>query len=512
MESSLTPHLSVAIIARNAGEAIFRTIRSVKGIAGEVVVLDTGSTDHTQFAAHEAGAKVHRASWQESFAAARNECLTHVRGDWVLWLDAGEGLAADQAAALKSALDKELELDHAYRLFIELPSVEGKIDGERVSRLRLHPRRPDIQFVGRLRETIEPALVQAGVAIGSLPITIERSAKDNAAAVKAAKAQRNIRLADLQLAEDGPSAGLHNILGEAFQNLQDSARAGQQYRRALELAAAGSPDQLEAWYGLLTCLDGAADNRSAQLSLAMGALEKFPLDAQLLVAMGGYLQSLGHLALAGRSYDIAFRHGQVCEEIWHLPRIKEIAAVCAASAWQLAGDDDAARSLLEAAVRYHPQSPRLVRQLVELHVKHGRRDEALAAIASLPEGRESLAAAIRGACLAQKANWLAAKAHLQLAVEHGCRERFCFRWLLVTWLGLGRADEALAVLEHWRTFDAQNPELTTLADAIAEHQIVATTSEPPRGSDEYLRLDAADDSQLVPKTVSATSSRTANPA
>src|SRR5436190_13853522 len=84
--------LSIAIIARNAAEGLAETLVSVRNLADEIVVLDTGSSDETPMIAERLGAKLHRRPWEESFAAARNTCLTLVSGDWVLWLDAGERL------------------------------------------------------------------------------------------------------------------------------------------------------------------------------------------------------------------------------------------------------------------------------------------------------------------------------------------------------------------------------------------------------------------------------------
>jgi tetratricopeptide (TPR) repeat protein len=187
-------------------------------------------------------------------------------------------------------------------------------------------------------------------------------------------------------------------LGEALQILGDPLRAAQQYQQALRLAATQSGDLLEAYYGLLTCLDSAAQDRSAQLALCMEALDRFPLDAQLLVALGGYLQSQQQPQLAVRAFDVAFRHGQTEMRIWHLPEVREIAASCAATLQlQLAADQDA-RTLLEAAIRVFPHSARLARQLAELDVPRKPAGSAVRIDANSP------AAGIRPALSSDPAN------------------------------------------------------------------------------------------------------------
>jgi tetratricopeptide (TPR) repeat protein len=463
-----TRRLSVAILARNCAAPLAATIESVQAIADEIVVLDTGSTDNTVTIAVECGALVYRSAWEESFAAARNACLAKLTGDWVLWLDAGETLAANDAAELVEFVAEGADPAHVYQLAIQVPASPGQLGAEQIVAVRLHPRRAGLEFTGRLRERLDDSIVRLDLQVDRLPLVIQRSARDHEPAVKAARAQRNIRLVDLALAELGPTSELHNVLGEAFQILGDSARSSQHYRRALSLAMPGSRDQLEAYYGLLTSLDGSAADRADQLTLAMLALEHFPLDTQLLVALGGYLQSLEQPELAFRSFDVAFRHGQVEPQIWHLPEIREIAASCAAATLLQLGRNDEASSLLAAAVRICPGSHRLVIQLVELHVQHGRHDEALEAAAEFPSAAvgERLATAARGACLAQREQWPAAADLLQAALLDGCRERFCLEWLTKSWLALSRPLEAQGVLQIWQGFDPANPEVARLAEEI----------------------------------------------
>jgi tetratricopeptide (TPR) repeat protein len=363
------PRLTVAMIVRNAATAVVESLQSVRGIADEIAILDTGSTDDTIPRARQAGATVHRQPWNDDFAAARNACLAKTSGDWILWLDAGERLMEESAQRLRQFLDNQADPQTAYMMPVVLPAAPGQIGGEQIFQVRLHPLEEGVAFAGRLRETLDESLQAAGISLAPLEITIHRGPRDHDPAVKADRAQRNVRLADLALAENGPAATMHNCLGEALQNLGDPRRAAQQYQQAQRLAPSKSRDQLEAYYGLLTCLNGNGPDRSAQLALCMEALDRFPLDAQLLVALGGYLQSLQQPQLAVRAFDVAFRHGQTEPRIWHLPEIREIAASCAATLHMQLGAEQDARTLLEAATRTLPGSQRLARQLAEFSAK-----------------------------------------------------------------------------------------------------------------------------------------------
>ena len=98
--------LSVCIITLNEEANIVRTLQSVKAIADEVIVVDSGSTDATVALSQAKGAKVFVEPWK-GFAPQKNSALAKAGCDWILSLDADEEvspeLAASVAAVIKSA-------------------------------------------------------------------------------------------------------------------------------------------------------------------------------------------------------------------------------------------------------------------------------------------------------------------------------------------------------------------------------------------------------------------------
>ena len=74
-----------------------------------------------------------------------------------------------------------------------------------------------------------------------------------------------------------------------------------------------------------------------------------------------------------RAYESAFRVGQVDPWTWHVTGIDEIAASCLALLHQLQNQDSEAQQLLEHALVRLPDSARLRRQLLDLHIKYDRR-------------------------------------------------------------------------------------------------------------------------------------------
>jgi len=108
--------LSVIVIARDEQEALPPLLASVRGVADEVLVVDSGSTDRTVEVARSAGARVLQHAW-EGYGAQRRWAISQARNDWVLSLDADERLAPDLATAIRAELARpDVELAAGYRI------------------------------------------------------------------------------------------------------------------------------------------------------------------------------------------------------------------------------------------------------------------------------------------------------------------------------------------------------------------------------------------------------------
>lgn len=84
--------ISCCMIARDEAARIAGAIASVRNLAREVIVVDTGSMDGTPGIARRAGARVFSRPWSDDFSEARNYSVSKARGEWVLVLDADEAL------------------------------------------------------------------------------------------------------------------------------------------------------------------------------------------------------------------------------------------------------------------------------------------------------------------------------------------------------------------------------------------------------------------------------------
>jgi len=85
--------ISVTMIVRNEEECLQTALDSTKGLADEVVVVDTGSSDNTVKIAKAFGAKVILGGDRMDKAGSRNKAIQEATGDWVVVLDADERIA-----------------------------------------------------------------------------------------------------------------------------------------------------------------------------------------------------------------------------------------------------------------------------------------------------------------------------------------------------------------------------------------------------------------------------------
>jgi glycosyltransferase involved in cell wall biosynthesis len=90
--------LSVVIITFNEEANIGRTLQSVQPLVthgkGEIIIVDSGSTDRTLEIAKFFGAKVFVEEWK-GFAEQKNSAIDKASGEWILSLDADEELDAE---------------------------------------------------------------------------------------------------------------------------------------------------------------------------------------------------------------------------------------------------------------------------------------------------------------------------------------------------------------------------------------------------------------------------------
>jgi len=150
--SASPQRLSLCMIVKDEEEALPRCLRSVEGVADEIVIVDTGSTDRTVAIAESFGAKVIHEPWTGDFAKHRNTSLDAATGDWLLILDADEELV--DGAALRPLLsDPDME---GYSLReVNYIGQEAGLEAVVNAAFRVFRNRPEYRYDGALHEQIQ---------------------------------------------------------------------------------------------------------------------------------------------------------------------------------------------------------------------------------------------------------------------------------------------------------------------------------------------------------------------
>ncbi|MGL5084711.1 MAG: tetratricopeptide repeat-containing glycosyltransferase family 2 protein [Clostridium sp.] len=146
--------LSVCIIAKDEEKNIARCLKSVKDIADEIIVVDTGSCDNTSVIAKKFNARVIDFKWCNNFSEARNISLEMATKDWVLYLDCDEALDITQTEDFKKKLYNTSNVGFCLKL---INIIDNSLcDGPYL--LRVIKNGEGFRFNGRIHEQILPSI------------------------------------------------------------------------------------------------------------------------------------------------------------------------------------------------------------------------------------------------------------------------------------------------------------------------------------------------------------------
>lgn len=97
--------LSAAIVCKDNASTIGRTLGSLRGLAGEIVAVDSGSSDGTLELLAQAGARIVRSAWL-GHVKTKQLALESCAGDWVLCIDSDESVEPELASSIRGAISR----------------------------------------------------------------------------------------------------------------------------------------------------------------------------------------------------------------------------------------------------------------------------------------------------------------------------------------------------------------------------------------------------------------------
>ena len=157
--------LSATMIVRNEEHALPGCLDSLAGVADELVVVDTGSTDGTlALLEREAGRErfervtIRRRSF-DGFGPARRAACDLAAFEWILWIDADERLSFD----LRRELALRLDVGTIEDADVWTIPFETRVLGRRMTCRELAGQR-HARLFRRGRAEVTPSLVHEGLA------------------------------------------------------------------------------------------------------------------------------------------------------------------------------------------------------------------------------------------------------------------------------------------------------------------------------------------------------------
>ena len=179
-------------------------LASAEPFVDEIIVVDTGSRDGTRDVARAFAARLFEFAWCDDFSAARNHSLEQATGDWILWIDADDVLPPESGAELRRHMTECPEKNAAFWATIEeaappKPGRPSRVMGH--AHVKLFPRHPGIRFQYRVHEQVVAGDPRLGLPIRPTTAVLRHAHADRSPAAERARAERNLRLAYLDLRE-----------------------------------------------------------------------------------------------------------------------------------------------------------------------------------------------------------------------------------------------------------------------------------------------------------------------
>ena len=293
--------VSVCMIVRNEEAMLPDCLASVRPIATEIIVVDTGSTDGTRAIAESFGATVITMPWENDFAKARNVALAHASGAWILSIDADERL--ENPETFLSLVSSAPDDVYGYLTDVVSISTTGSTTTRFVSQLlRLFRNDERIRFYGIIHEQVLECLASHDLRFEPSGVELLHLGYDLPPDKMRAKKLRNIALLNEAVSAQPQDAYLVHQRARTHLALNNLEEAERDTKIALTLAKNGGvvrPQTLN--YGAIIAY--RQGDYSSAIERAKESLALVPLQAYTAYILGETYTALGQFAEAYQAYS-----------------------------------------------------------------------------------------------------------------------------------------------------------------------------------------------------------------
>lgn len=147
--------VSLCMIVKNEEAVLERCISSTSGIADEVIVVDTGSSDQTVEIAKKLGCKVYRFNWCDDFSKARNYSFSKATKSHIMWLDADDVISDNDRKGIIELKNTLSPTTDTVMMLYNVAFDEFGTPTFSYYRERIVKNSPQIRWSGKVHETLE---------------------------------------------------------------------------------------------------------------------------------------------------------------------------------------------------------------------------------------------------------------------------------------------------------------------------------------------------------------------
>lgn len=339
--------ISLCMIVKNEENTLEKCLSSAKGIADEIIIVDTGSTDSTKKIASKFTDKIFDFEWINDFSVARNFSFSHATMDYIMWLDADDVLLPMdivKLSELKSNLSENVDV-------VMMRYNTGFDAGGKVTfsyfRERLSKRERDFRWIEPVHEHLE---IWGNIINAEICITHTKQHTE--------KSTRNIEIYENSLAngKELSARGMYYYARE----LKDHGRynnAIEMFNLFLESGEGWIEDNIASCEALAKCYQSIGNREKALESM----MRSFTFDtprAEICCLIGYHFKAVENYKLAAFWFELVFsltrekeNWGFCQEDCWgYIPAIE--CAVCC----DKLGDRKKGKHYNDKAYEYKPES------------------------------------------------------------------------------------------------------------------------------------------------------------